>query len=160
METLDKFLLMCLTQCLLNSKLPIWWVFVDCIDGRHWLEVGSSQGVMLLLCGDECNGVGHFEFTSPSISKQILVRSLIIIIIIITIIIIIILIKSKIKQLISLKIFSDLTVHSFILLQVLCVEGAEFEPYPTCLSLPAKAGPHTVILLGIPRSVGSLRITG
>ena len=58
---------------------------------------------------------------------------------------------SKMSELISLKIF---------LLQVLCVEGAEFEPYPTCLSLPAKAGPHTVILLGIPKSVGSLRITG
>ena len=40
------------------------------------------------------------------------------------------------------------------------MEGVEFEPYPTCLSLPAKAGPHAVILLGIPKSVGSLRITG
>ena len=45
-------------------------------------------------------------------------------------------------------------------LQILCVEGVEFEPFPTGLSLPPKAGPHTVILLGIPHSVGQLRITG
>ena len=44
--------------------------------------------------------------------------------------------------------------------QVLCVEDGEFKPYPTSLALPAKAGPHTVILLGIPQSVGPLKITG
>ena len=47
-----------------------------------------------------------------------------------------------------------------LFLQILCVEGVEFEPFPTGLSLPPKAGPHTVILLGIPQSVGQLRITG
>ena len=47
---------MCLTQCLLNSKLPIWWVLVDCNDWRHWLDVGSSQGLML--CGGDFNRAG------------------------------------------------------------------------------------------------------
>ena len=51
-------------------------------------------------------------------------------------------------------------VLSTFFLQILCVEGGEFEPFPTCLSLPAKAGPHAVILLGTPHSVGQLRITG
>ena len=44
--------------------------------------------------------------------------------------------------------------------QILCVKGVEFEPFPTGLSLPPKAGPHAVILLGIPHSAGQLRITG
>ena len=47
-----------------------------------------------------------------------------------------------------------------LFLQILCVEGVEFEPFPTGLSLPPKAGPHTVILLGIPHSAGQLRING
>ena len=40
------------------------------------------------------------------------------------------------------------------------MEGVEFEPYPTCLSLPPKAGPHAVMLLGIPSSAGPMRVTG
>ncbi|KAK2547858.1 Trafficking protein particle complex subunit 9 [Acropora cervicornis] len=61
---------------------------------------------------------------------------------------------------VSLDVFNPMPFELKATNMVLCVEGAEFEPYPTCLSLPAKAGPHTVILLGIPKSVGSLRITG
>lgn len=61
---------------------------------------------------------------------------------------------------VSLEVFNPMPFELKVSNMVLCVEGVEFEPYPTCLSLPAKAGPHAVILLGIPKSVGSLRITG
>lgn len=61
---------------------------------------------------------------------------------------------------VSLDVFNPMPFELKVSKMVLCVEGCEFEPYPTCLSLPAKTGPHTVILLGIPQSAGQLRITG
>lgn len=61
---------------------------------------------------------------------------------------------------VSLDVYNPMPCELRVSQMILCVEGVEFEPYPTCLSLPPKAGPHTVILLGIPASAGSMRITG
>jgi len=61
---------------------------------------------------------------------------------------------------VSLDVYNPFPFELKVSNMVLCVEDGEFKPYPTSLALPAKAGPHTVILLGIPQSVGPLKITG
>ncbi|KAL9963219.1 hypothetical protein ACROYT_G032397 [Oculina patagonica] len=61
---------------------------------------------------------------------------------------------------VSLDVYNPMPFELRVTKMILCVEGGELEPFPTCLSLPPKAGPHAVILLGTPHSVGQLRITG
>ncbi|PFX14220.1 trafficking protein particle complex subunit 9-like [Stylophora pistillata] len=61
---------------------------------------------------------------------------------------------------VSLDVYNPMPCELRVSQMVLCVEGVEFEPYPTCLSLPPKAGPHAVMLLGIPSSAGPMRVTG